>query len=86
MIRVKIIFEIGQYKTSSRITPAPIVSPTANPDRATSPIDPVILEDFHQQPGGAEYQISRNPDRTRRFRIQPANQRTLFIHLHCLTH
>ena len=63
----------------------PTTPPNANPNRATSPIDPVILEDFHQQPGGADYQISSNNDRIRRFRIQPVNQRTLFIHLHCLT-
>ncbi|CAF1367947.1 unnamed protein product [Adineta ricciae] len=65
----------GKHKTSSRISPAPTAPLNLNPNRATSPIDPVILEDFHQQPGGADYQISSNSDRIRRFRIQPANQR-----------
>ncbi|UJR37483.1 hypothetical protein I4U23_030186 [Adineta vaga] len=65
----------GKRKASPRINPAPINQSNINTNRATSPIDSVILEDFHQQPGSATYQLhANNNNQTRRFRIQPTNQ------------
>jgi hypothetical protein len=47
-------------------------------DRATSPVDPVVLDYFHRQPKAPLYYIYSNSDQTRHFHIQPTNLRMLF--------
>ena len=63
---------------STRVNSVPINQPNENENRATSPVDSTILEDFHRQPEAALHQVYNNNNRTRRFRIQPTNQRKLF--------
>lgn len=63
---------------STRVSPAPITQPNENQNRATSPIDSVILEDFHSQSGTSLSHVYNNNDQTRQFHIQPTNQRMLF--------
>jgi hypothetical protein len=55
-----------------------MIQQNENENRATSPVDPKILEDFRCRPEAGLYQGSNNNDRTRLFRIQPANKRLLF--------
>ena len=63
---------------SSRINPLPTVDHSEN--RATSPVDSVILQDFHRHPEAAAHQVYSNTNRTRHFRILPTNERRLFVY------
>ncbi|CAF1391892.1 unnamed protein product [Adineta steineri] len=73
----------GQRTASTRVSPAligvsptPVIQQNNIEDRATSPVDSIILEDFCQQPEAASHQIYNNNDYTRHFRIQRINQRS----------
>ncbi|CAF1418649.1 unnamed protein product [Adineta steineri] len=73
----------GQRTASTRVSPAligvsptPVIQQNNIEDRATSPVDSIILEDFCQQPEAASHQIYNNNDYTRHFCIQRINQRS----------
>lgn len=75
------IFELVNRQDPSRVQPSPVSSSSEIKTRATSPVDPAILEYFRRQPHGLSYRIYANNDQTRQFHILPttvANQSMLF--------
>ena len=61
--------------------PSPSIASSEARTRATSPVDPAILDYFRRQPHGLSYRIYANTDQSRHFHILPtavANQRMPF--------
>ena len=74
-------FELVNREDSSRVQPSPVSSSGEIKARATSPVDPTILDYFQRQPHGLSYRVYANTDQTRHFHILPttvANERMLF--------
>jgi hypothetical protein len=63
---------------SPRVHPAAIAPQGESESRSTSPVDSVILEDFHRQPEASLHYVYNHSGGTRRFRIQPTKRRMLF--------
>lgn len=59
----------------TKVSPSPICQQNKCENRTTSPIDTVILEDFHRRSGESLFHVYDNNDQTRHFHIQPTKRR-----------